>query len=377
MPPDALSTTDEQNGAPYGAAPTSALVKDVLGGLHSPVRHLVAAAELLDRQRLTPEARACARAIVQCSRTVLSVLEDLRQLAEVKVADVPLPTPVVLADMIEEVEALWRLQTAPSAGRLLISCTAPARMMLRLSVGSAKQLINTLIARGLAASANGVVEVSIGVTSNGESLTLCGSVQHGAIVGEAALQDSSLPLASAIVTRLQGRLTRAVNAGSGETIGFTLPGEIVTLEDVAAPQDEDSPLPSRTHILIVDDNATNRTVASALCEMFGCTTQTADDGVEAVEAARASRFDLILMDIKMPRMDGIEATQAIRRLPGKLGSVPIVALTANGDVDSTRVYLSCGMDAVVEKPIKPDRLLETLQWALNPERQAGASSAVA
>jgi CheY-like chemotaxis protein len=84
------------------------------------------------------------------------------------------------------------------------------------------------------------------------------------------------------------------------------------------------------------------------------------------------------MDIKMPRMDGIEATQAIRRLPGKLGRVPIVALTANGDADSARIYLSCGMDAVVEKPIKPDRLLETLQWALDPEREAmSATSAVA
>ena len=54
-----------------------------------------------------------------------------------------------------------------------------------------------------------------------------------------------------------------------------------------------------------------------------------------------------------------------------------MALTANGDADSTRVYLSCGMDAVVEKPIKPDRLLETLQWALDPERETVPSSAVA
>ena len=346
-----------------------------ISGLHGPVRHLVAAAELLDRQRLTPEARTCARAILHCSRMVLSVLEDLRQLGDVVVVPPAPPAPVLLSDMIEEVEALWRLQTAPSAGRLLISCAAPSRLILELSSGAVKQLINTLISRGLAFARAGVVEVVIDVEMQGDAVILTGVLHHAAAAVGALIYDSGLPLASAIAAGLGGRLVRMANAGQGETVEFALPSQIVVLEDLVGPDEEDSPLPARTHILIVDDNATNRTVASALCEMFGCTTQTADDGVEAVEAARASRFDLILMDIKMPRMDGIEATQAIRRLPGKLGRVPIVALTANGDADSTRVYLSCGMDAVVEKPIKPDRLLETMQWALDPERDATTSNA--
>ncbi len=349
---------------------------NLLPGLHGPIQHLVAAAELLDRQRLTPEARTCARAILQCSRMVLSVLEDLRQLEDLR-TETPAPaTPVLLSDVIEEIEALWRLQTAPSAGRLLLSCAAPARLLIRLSAGPVKQLINTLIARGLAASQSGVVEVFIDVEADGDALSVTGLLRHEAIAPAAAPLDSSLPLASAIAASLGGRLTRQPNAGTGETILFNLPSEVASLDDAGSAEDEESLLPARTHILIVDDNATNRTVASALCEMFGCTTQTADDGVEAVEAARASRFDLILMDIKMPRMDGIEATQAIRRLPGRLGSVPIVALTANGDAEATRVYLSCGMDAVVEKPIKPDKLLETLQWALDPERDAGSMLAV-
>ncbi|WP_163065994.1 response regulator, partial [Acinetobacter baumannii] len=90
------------------------------------------------------------------------------------------------------------------------------------------------------------------------------------------------------------------------------------------------------------------------CEMFDCTSECAEDGVEALEAARTGRFDLILMDIKMPRMDGVEATRAIRSLGGAVGGTPIIALTANADPDDAAIYLAAGMNAVVEKPIKPE-----------------------
>ncbi|RYG01133.1 MAG: response regulator, partial [Caulobacteraceae bacterium] len=115
------------------------------------------------------------------------------------------------------------------------------------------------------------------------------------------------------------------------------------------------------HILVVDDNATNRMVAETLCEMFDCTSESATDGVEALEAARTGRFDLILMDIKMPRMDGVTATREIRALPGAAGRVPIIALTANADPEDAAGYLKAGMNGVVEKPMKPENLLRALQ----------------
>jgi CheY-like chemotaxis protein len=123
---------------------------------------------------------------------------------------------------------------------------------------------------------------------------------------------------------------------------------------------------------VVDDNATNRMVAETLCEMFECTAESAVDGVEAVEAAATGRFDLILMDIKMPRMDGVAATRAIRSLDGAPGRVPIIALTANADPDDASAYIAAGMNGVVEKPMKPENLLHALQEAL-----AGTDAAVA
>jgi CheY-like chemotaxis protein len=130
------------------------------------------------------------------------------------------------------------------------------------------------------------------------------------------------------------------------------------------------PVPGTAHVLVVDDNATNRKVAEALCEMFNCTSECAEDGFAAVEAARSGRFDLILMDIKMPRMDGIAAAKAIRDLDGPLGQTPIVALTANVDLEDAGVYLAAGMCCVVEKPIKPDRLHQAIHIALEA-RPAG------
>ena len=121
---------------------------------------------------------------------------------------------------------------------------------------------------------------------------------------------------------------------------------------------------SETHILIVDDNATNRVVAQALCEMFGCTSETADDGMEALDAIQERDFDLVLMDLKMPRLDGLQATQAIRKLKGPMRDVPIIALTANADPEDARRYIASGMAAVVEKPIKPERLRHAMNAAL-------------
>jgi CheY-like chemotaxis protein len=108
--------------------------------------------------------------------------------------------------------------------------------------------------------------------------------------------------------------------------------------------------------------------------MFGCTSECAEDGLEAVEAVKHRRFDLILMDIKMPRMDGVQATHAIRALAGPEKDTPIVALTANADPDDAKAYLAIGMAAVVEKPIKPERLRQAMNIALNgAEAVDGAS----
>src|SRR5581483_3900531 len=110
---------------------------------------------------------------------------------------------------------------------------------------------------------------------------------------------------------------------------------------------------------------------------FDCTCEAACDGAEAVEAAKAGRFDLILMDIKMPVMDGVAATRAIRALGGKASLVPIIALTANAEPEDADSYLAAGMNGVVEKPMKPEHLLAALQAALSDSAASAATAAAA
>ncbi len=132
---------------------------------------------------------------------------------------------------------------------------------------------------------------------------------------------------------------------------------------------EDEPLvagPSgaRARVLIADDNDTNRRVLAAMCELFGCASQVAKDGVEAVEAFADGEFDLVLMDVQMPRMDGVEATRAIRQGSAAGRRAPILAVTANTDSADVRRYLAAGMAGVVAKPIEAGRLLEAMTAAL-------------
>ena len=116
-------------------------------------------------------------------------------------------------------------------------------------------------------------------------------------------------------------------------------------------------------ILVVEDNPTNRLIATKLLENMGAVVETAPDGYAGVEAAERGGFDLILMDIQMPGIDGVEAARRIRALGGGPAATPIVALTANVLAHQRLSYLDAGMDGVVGKPISPAALLAEIAEA--------------
>ena len=118
--------------------------------------------------------------------------------------------------------------------------------------------------------------------------------------------------------------------------------------------------PRRLRVLLAEDNQVNQHVVLAMLRKAGHEVRVVGNGVEAVDAARAEAFDVVLMDVQMPVMDGIEATRQIRALPGSLGRVPVLALTADAMTGAKEYYLQAGMDDYLAKPIRAATLLAKL-----------------
>ncbi|HEY3696606.1 MAG TPA: response regulator [Phenylobacterium sp.] len=111
---------------------------------------------------------------------------------------------------------------------------------------------------------------------------------------------------------------------------------------------------------MAEDNAANRCVLKALLQPFDIEVRLADDGCEAVAAANASAFDVLLMDANMPRMDGVEALRRIRREAGPCVAAPIYMLTADVFDDDVRRYIEAGADGVLGKPIEISQVFDVL-----------------
>jgi len=362
--------------------------------LRTPMNGVLAMAELLRRQPLNAQSHAHINTIVESSETLLHILQDALDLSRAAAAELELrPQATPLRALMDDVQTRWAPRALQDNVTLMVSYEGDTELAAVIDGARVTQLFNNLIGNALNFARNGVVEAGLKAVADGNRIRLEARVRddgagidgdrvdavfepfvHGSGQDGAGL---GLAICRQIVDRMGGRIWAENNPGRGATFAFDLDVERTQVE-TAAPSNVESlgsedDLTSSPHILIVDDNATNRVVAQALCEMFGCTSETAEDGVEALEAVQERRFDLILMDIKMPRMDGVQATEAIRALTGPARDIPIVALTANADPDDAKKYLTIGMAAVVEKPIKPERLRMAMNLALE---QAAAAAAV-
>ncbi len=170
---------------------------------------------------------------------------------------------------------------------------------------------------------------------------------------------------------MQGSVAVHSVLGQGSCFTVVLPLPRCALPDLPAASGAQGPPakpePSQAlRVLAAEDNAVNQILIKALLEKLGHHCDVVETGREAVRQVQLAPYDLVLMDIQMPDMDGIDATRAIRRMPGAPGQIPILAMTANVMREQQHQYLDAGMNGVVAKPFDVPALAAAIERAVRP-----------
>jgi CheY-like chemotaxis protein len=164
-----------------------------------------------------------------------------------------------------------------------------------------------------------------------------------------------------LVQEMKGRLEVQVQPAGGLLLQIWLPAALD--EAVRSGQQ-----PADVHILVVDDGPVNAMLASSVLEKSGYRVDVATNGYRALELGEQQQYNLVLMDIFMPGMDGLETTRRWRQLPNNNAGVPVLAVTANALADDCEKFLQEGLDDYLTKPYRPAELRELVErWLKRPE----------
>jgi signal transduction histidine kinase/ActR/RegA family two-component response regulator len=191
-----------------------------------------------------------------------------------------------------------------------------------------------------------------------------------------------LAIAKGLIEAMGGKIGVESREGEGATFWFEValplsPAQkpITSASDnkISAPS-ADTATSRQTHLLLVDDGAINREIAQLILEAMGYRVTTAENGQEALDAVQELAFDLVLMDVEMPVMDGITATETIRALGGAASRIPIIAMTAHVLPDHVALLRSAGVNDHVGKPFDRNHLRAVIQRCLSDARQLQAAA---
>jgi PAS domain S-box-containing protein len=385
----------EARDAALGAAEAkSQFLANMSHEIRTPMNGVLGVLHLLKSETLTDDGRRLLTEALGCGEMLSELLNDIVDFSKIEAGKLELSAEPVapaellagVADMLRpqaEAKGLYLRVEAPSKGAsedLGWVATDPLRL---------RQALFNLLGNAVKFTLQGGVVARLSGTRTGDQARLRFEIQDTGVgidveAGKGLFQrfsqgDGSTTrrfggagLGLAICRRLAEMMGGEVGFDSVPGQGSTFWIEIAAQASAAPVEHEDlsdTPLFAGLRILLVEDNATNRLIATRMLEALGARVTTADDGVQGVAAARAG-FDLILMDIQMPVMDGVEATQRIRALPAPAGAAPILAMTANAMAHQQAAYLAAGMDGAIAKPLSPLALAQAIATALVAERPA-------
>ncbi len=353
--------------------------------IRTPMNGIIGMSRLLLKSELTPEQRENARIVLDSGESLLQILNDVLDYSKLEAGKLDVESiDFDFRRVLEDVGALMSSKAVEKGIFLVERCDASVPRFLKGDPGRLRQVLLNLAGNAIKFTETGGVTIVAAGGESGGRVHLRVSVRDTGIgiskEAQAKLFGSFVQADSSITRRFGGtglglaisrRLVNAMGGdvgvnsepGKGSEFYFTLdlpvglePAEIDHAAEIGG---DLAPL----RILLAEDNVVNQKVALGLLKPGGHRVDLAGDGREALALATANDYDVVLMDMHMPNMDGIEASKAIRRLPGSRGAVRIVAATAGAMQSDIDRCLEAGMNDYIAKPIVPEKLFAALRAA--------------
>ncbi|GHD57429.1 hypothetical protein GCM10017083_38920 [Thalassobaculum fulvum] len=365
--------------------------------LRTPMTGLLGMIELISRTPLDAEQRAFVSTMRESAETLLALLNDILDYSKLEAGKVQIEEIAFdPAQVMRDVVGLFQAQ-ASAKGLVLAGEVRPTvPSWVRGDPLRVKQILSNLVSNAIkfTAAGNIVMELSAAEGPNG-TIRLQGRVSDTGQGIDPDIQQNlfqafeqgdtsttrrfggtglGLAISRRLVEGMGGEITVESEPGKGATFRFSVLVSIAAVPPAGGPEADDAddgPLPP-LRVLLAEDNDVNRMLVSKVLAQSGHRVDEVSDGREALRAAVRVDYDVILMDMQMPVMDGMEATRAIRTLPDEAADVPIVALTADAMPEHRQMYLDAGVDALLTKPVDWRMLNRTLARVVRGERTAVA-----
>ena len=368
--------------------------------IRTPLNGVLAMADVMSRGELDDRQRERLGIIRESGELLLAVLNDVLDLSKIEAGKLELnPADFNLSDLADACRKVYGVMAQEKGLRFDLTIEADAAGAWTGDRDRLRQIVGNLLSNAIKFTVEGAVAARFSLSPGGAlRLTVAdtgvgiASDKLPTLFDKFVQADNSttrqfggtglgLAICRELAQLMGGQIIARSAPGEGSTFTVDLPlargVEVLpdTLTVGEAEENEGRPL----RILAAEDNLTNQKVLRAVLDPLDIDLTITSDGAAAVEAWRTGGFDLILMDIQMPVMDGVEATQAIRAEERQRGAprIPILALTANAMTFQVEQYLAVGMDGHVSKPIELQRLYVAIENALAGHSEATGQSAVA